>query len=121
MCSSDLSPETFEAYNARMTVNPNNIKKMTPSQRDAVIVWGTAAENLLRSRDLAQFMHEYKFELCDSLVDIRLHEDVDNAKRVAIANQLAGLDGFVALLKRAVHYKNQAVSIRDNIAAGPAE
>jgi hypothetical protein len=60
-------------------------------------------------------MHEYKFELCDSLVDILSHTVEDNARRVAVANQIAGLDGFVVLLKRAVHYKNQAVSIRDHL------
>jgi hypothetical protein len=110
-----ISKETFDAYNAKMTVNPNNIKKMAPAQRDAVVGWGTAAENLLKNRDLAQFMHEYKFELCDALVDILGHTAEDDARRVAIGNRLAGLDGFVVLLKRAVHYKNQAVSIRDNI------
>ena len=58
-------------------------------------------------------MHEYKFELCDSLVDITGHGEEANAKRIAISNQLAGLDGFVVLLKRAVHYKNQVVSLQN--------
>tara|TARA_R110000868_G_scaffold59280_1_gene181984 strand:- start:338 stop:703 length:366 start_codon:yes stop_codon:yes gene_type:complete len=114
-----ISKETFDAYNAKMTVNPNNIKKMSPAQRDAVIVWGTQAENLLRHRDLAQFMHEYKFELCDQLVDIVGHTAEADARRIAVSNQIAGLDGFVVLLKRAMHYKNQAVSIRDNVEAPP--
>jgi hypothetical protein len=105
-----INSDTIEAWNTRQTLNPNSIKKMTPAQADAVKMWGSTAENLMKNKDLAHFVHEYKFELCDQLADIRGHTADDNARRVAISNQLAGIDGFIALLKRAVYYKNTVVS-----------
>jgi len=111
-----INQETVAAFNHRMVLNPNSIKKMTPAQADAVKVWGSNAENLMKNRDLAQFVHEYKFELCDQLADIKGHSADDNACRIAIGNQIAGMDGFIALLKKAVYYKNTVVSAQTGVA-----
>jgi hypothetical protein len=111
-----INQETIAAFNHRMVLNPNSIKKMTASQADAVKVWGSTAENLMKNKDLAQFVHEYKFELCDQLADIKGHTADDNARRVAISNQIAGMDGFIALLKKAVYYKNTVVSSQTGVA-----
>lgn len=105
-----LKPEAVEAFNARLRVDPNSIKKMTASQLDAVKSWGSKAENLLTNKDLAQFIHEYKFDLADQLADIIGHDEESNARRIAIANKIAGVDDFINVLKRATYYKNQAVS-----------
>jgi len=102
--------DVIEAYNARQTVDLNNIKKMTASQLDRVKTWGSSAENLLKNKDLAMFIHQYKFELCDALVDITTHAPEDNARRISISNQIAGIDGFIATLKRAVYFKNRVVT-----------
>lgn len=107
-----IQPDAVEAFNTRLTVNPNSIKTMTASQRDAVKNWGSQAENLIKNRDLAQFIHQYKFELCDLMSDITGHTETDNARRVAISNQIAGIDQFVASLQRAVYYKNRVVSLQ---------
>lgn len=115
-----LKPEAVDAFNARLKIDPNSIKKMTPGQLDRIKDWGTAAENLMGNRDLAQFIHEYKFDLADTLADIKGHSEEDNQRRIAIANKLSGVDDFIALLKRAVYYKNNAVS-RQNESVGPAE
>ena len=113
-----LKQEAVEAFNARLKVDPNSIKKMSPGQLDSVKVWGTAAENLMMNRDLAQFIHEYKFDLADMLADIKGHTEEDDKKRIAIANKIAGVDDFIALLKRAAYYKKQAVS-QQNSFVGP--
>lgn len=115
-----LKPEAVEAFNARLKIDPNSIKKMSPGQLDAVKTWGTSAENLMANRDLAQFIHEYKFDLADALADIKGHSEEDDKRRIAIANKIAGVDDFIALLKRAVYYKNTAVN-RQNGSVGPAE
>lgn len=113
-----LKPEAVEAFNARLKIDPNSIKKMSPSQLDAVKAWGSRAEALLTNRDLAQFIHEYKFDLADQLADIVGHGPDDNTRRIAIANKLSGVDDFINTLKRAMYYKNTVVSRQ---AEGPAE
>lgn len=108
-----IDPEVVEAFNSRPRVNPNNIKTMTASQRDQVRSWGSEAEALLSNRQLALFIHQYKFDLADQLTDIAAHTEEDNNRRIAIANQLKGIEGFVASLKRAVYYKNRVVSLQN--------
>jgi len=105
-----IEAETVAAFNARHTVNMNNIKTMTPAQLDAVKAWGSGAENLLRNRDFAQAIHEFKFDMCDALTEIKTHTPEDNAHRVAVSNQIAGIDLFVAQLQRAVFMKNRVVT-----------
>lgn len=105
-----INDDAVTAFNNRLTANLNNIKTMTPSQLDRVKTIGTAAENLLKNKDFAQFMHSFKFEICDSLVEIKGHSAEDNANRVALSNQLSGIDSFIASLQRAVYMKNRVVT-----------
>ena len=101
-----ISEEAVEAYNKRLTIDTSNPKKLTPSQRDAVKSYGSLAENLLANRDLAMFVHHFKFEINDAMANIRKHDAEANAERVALANQLSGIDAFVNTLKSAVYKKN---------------
>ena len=105
-----ISPDTIHAFNTRLNVDLNSIKKMTPSQLDRVKTLGSQAENLLKNKDFAYFIHTYKFECLDVLSEINTHTQDDNAARIAISNQLAGIDGFIKSLKRAVFYKNRVVT-----------
>jgi hypothetical protein len=53
------------------------------------------------------FVHHFKFSLADDLASIRSHQPDDNARRIALSNELAGIDNFVNSLKRAVYLKNR--------------
>jgi len=105
-----INDDVIDAFNKRVNVDPNNIKKMTPSQLDRVKEVGTQAENLLRNRDFAYFIHIFKFERMEVLAEISNHTADSNAERIALGNQLAGIDEFIKSLKRAVYYKNRVVS-----------
>mgnify|MGYP003344000004 CR=1 FL=1 len=105
-----IETDVVEAFNKRLTVDLNNIKKMTPAQLDRVKSMGSQAESLLKNKDFAFFVHSFKFECVDVLTEISTHTEADNAQRVAISNQLAGIDGFIKSLKRAVYFKNRVVS-----------
>jgi len=105
-----IEDSAIEAFNKRLTVDLNNIKKMTPAQLDRVKEMGSQAENLLKNKDFAFFIHSFKFECVDVLTEIGTHTVEDNAQRVAISNQLAGIDGFIKSLKRAVYFRNRVVS-----------
>ena len=99
-----ITQETVEAFNNRLTVDLNSIKKMSPSQLDRVKQQGSQAEALLSNRDFAQFVHQFKFERVDVLNEITGHTEDDNRARVAISQQLAGVDEFVKSLK--IHFHN---------------
>jgi hypothetical protein len=101
-----ITEEAVDAYNRRLTIDTSNPRKLTPSQRDAVKTYGSLAEGLLTNRDLAMFVHHFKFEVNDALANIRTHTTDANAERVALANQLAGIDSFINTLKSAVYKKN---------------
>ena len=105
-----LTQDTIDAFNTRLTVDLNTIKTMPTSQLDQVKAHGSEAEALLKNRQLALFIHQYKFELADAIASITGHSQEDNNKRVAISNQLVGVDGFIATLKRAVYMKNKVVT-----------
>jgi hypothetical protein len=102
-----ISEDVIEAYNARLTVDLGQLKNMTPSQTDKVRHYGSQAEALLKNRELALFIHHFKFSLADELASIRSHTPDDNTRRIAISNELAGIDNFVNSLKRAVYLKNR--------------
>ena len=102
-----INEETVEFYNNRLTVDLSNIKKLTPSQTDRVRHYGSQAEALLKSKDLAMFVHHFKFELTDALANIRGHTVDDDKQRVALCNELAGIDSFITSLKRAVYLKSK--------------
>lgn len=117
-----ITPETIEAFNHRLTVDLNSIKKMTPAQLDAVKNYGSQAEALLKNRDLALFIHHFKFDVADTLSSITGHTADDNARRVALSNELRGIDQFVASLQRAVYMKNRAVTpASTGVVAEPAD
>jgi hypothetical protein len=105
-----ISEEAIEAYNTRLTVDVSSIQKLSPAQRDTVKSYGSQAEALLKNRDLAQFIHHYKFMLADIQSELTAHTAEANSERVSIANQLTGITGFVNSLKRAVYYKNKIVA-----------
>lgn len=105
-----IDQETIDAFNARPRVDLNNIKKMSPSELDRVKTWGSQAENLLRNKDFAMFVHQFKFEMTDALTEIRTHTQEDNTARIAVANQLAGIEQFISMLRRAVYFKDRVVS-----------
>ena len=104
-----ISQEAVEAYNTRLTVDTSNVKKLTPAQRDTVKHYGSQAETLLKNRELAMFIHHYKFEISDALANLTGHSPDDNSARIALANNLSGIDGFVTSLKRAIYHKNKIV------------
>ena len=105
-----ITEDTTEAYNSRLTIDTTNIDKLTPAQRDAVKSYGSEAEALIKNRDLAKFIHHYRFALNDALGEITSHTTEANAERIAIANQLAGISGFVNSLNRAIYYKNKVIA-----------
>jgi hypothetical protein len=104
-----IDQTTIDAFNSRQTVDLNSIKTMKPEQLDKVKHWGSQAEALLQNRDLALFIHQFKFEMCDVLAEIKTHTAEDNALRISVSNQIAGIDNFIATLKRAVYFKNRVV------------
>jgi hypothetical protein len=117
-----IEQETIQAFNSRLNVDLNNIKKMTPSQLDAVRHYGSQAEALLKNKDMALFIHHFKFEVADTLSSISGYSDQDNARRVALANELRGIDQFIATLQRAVYMKNKAVTpAPTGVVAEPAD
>jgi hypothetical protein len=105
-----LTQDTLDAFNNRLTVDLNNIRKMTPAQLDKVKMNGSKAENLLANKDFAQFVHTFKFERMDTIADITGHTELDNDTKVALLNQIAGIDEFIKSLRRAVYFKDRVVS-----------
>lgn len=98
-----------EAFNNRL-VSINDLKKMTPGQLDRVKSIGTAAENLLKNKDFVLFVRQFQLESIDSLTEIKSHTAEDNSLRVAISNQLSGIDSLIGLLKRQVYLKDRVVT-----------
>jgi len=104
-----LNDIAIEAFNTRSTVNVNNIKTMTVSELDRIKTHGMEAEALMRNRSLVLFIHQSKFDISDQLAAILGHSEEDNNRRIALSNQLAGLEKFVDTLKQAVYYRNLVV------------
>ena len=102
-----INENTVDYYNSRLTVDYSNLKSLTASQQDKIRHYGSQAEALMKNKDLAMFIHHFKFELADTLASIRGHTVEDNMLRVAISNQLVGIDDFVNSLKRSVYLKNK--------------
>jgi hypothetical protein len=104
-----INENTVDFYNSRLTYDLSQLKNLTVSQKDRVKSYGSQAENLLKNKDFAMFVHHFKFQLADELAGIRAHSLDDNTQRIAISNQLVGIDEFVNSLKRAVYYKNRLI------------
>ena len=107
-----IDNEVIDAFNARPRVDLNNIKTMSATEADRVKTWGTQAETLLSNRDFALFVHQFKFEMTDLLMEFKGHTAEDDRARVAIAHNLAGVDAFVSMLKRAKYFKDKVVSLQ---------
>jgi hypothetical protein len=102
-----IEKDTVDFYNSRLTVDISQPSKLTTSQKDQVRHYGSLAEALLKNKDLAMFVHHFKFSLADELASIRSHTLDDNTRRIALSNELAGIDNFVNSLKKAVYIKNR--------------
>lgn len=112
-----IDATAIDSYNSRLTVNLGDLRTITVSQRDRVKQHGSRAEALLKNADMAMFIHQHKFDIMDQLSMISGHDPDSNARRIALSNQLVGIDAFVAGLQRAVYLKNRVVSEQE----GPAE
>ena len=110
-----INDELTAAFNAKPRVDINNIKKMTPGQLDQVKNYGSMAENLLKNKNFALFVHHYKFDMSDAVVGIAGHNEEDNARRLSIVHNIAGIDRFVEFLQNAVRFKNMAVNIQSPV------
>jgi len=102
-----IDQNSVEFFNNRLTYDLSNMKNLSPQQQDRIRNYGSQAENLLKNRDLAMFVHHFKFQLADELIEISGHTVDDNTKRIALSNELKGIDSFVNSLKKAVYYKNK--------------
>jgi hypothetical protein len=105
-----IDPEVVEAYNNRVRLDLSNIGRLTPAQKDRIKHYGSQAEALLTNRDLAQFIHHWRFEQSDALINITRHDADSNGERVALANQLSGVDSLVQSLRRAVANRNRVLA-----------
>lgn len=102
-----IKEETVEFFNNRLTYDLSQLTKLTPAQQDRIRHYGSQAEALLKNKDFAMFVHHFKFSVADELASIRGHLPDDNAQRVALSNELAGIDNFVNSLKKSVYLKNR--------------
>jgi len=102
-----INENSVEFYNTRLTLDISKLKTMTASQLDQIRNYGSQAETLLTNKNLAMFVHHFKFDLADQLAEKAGHSEIDDKERIAIANQLSGIDNFVNSLKRAVYLKNK--------------
>ena len=116
-----INQEAVDAYNSRITATLRDLRSLTPAQADAVKAHGSRAEALLKNPDLVQFILKFRFEIADVLAGITTHDPDSNVRRVAMANQLTGIDQFVATLQRAVYMKNRVVSEQDGPVSTPRD
>jgi len=105
-----IEQDIVDAFTNKMAANINDIKAMTPIQQDKIKSLGSSAENILANRDFVLFVRQFQLETMDALVDITTHTEEDNCRRVALSNQLAGIDGFITVLKRARYLKTRVVT-----------
>lgn len=104
-----LSDSFVEAFNSQVNITPNSIKTMTVEQQDRVKANGARAEELLRNKDLALFVHSAKVGIMEQITEITGHSEDDNNRRIALGNQLSGIQNFVQSLQTAVYWKRQLV------------
>lgn len=116
-----FNQEAVDAFNIRAVVNVNNIKTMSAAELDRVKTHGNDAESLLKNKMLAMFIHECRFDIGDKLSEISGHTDACDRERIALANQLAGLNSFVDTLKQAVYLRNQVVKNQTQVSASPVD
>ena len=105
-----IEQDVIDAFSNKMAASLTDIKRMTPQQLDRVKTIGSAAENILTNRDFVLFVRQFQLETMDALTEIKTHSEEDNSHRVALTNQLSGIDGFVSVLRRAQYMKNRVVT-----------
>lgn len=108
-----INENTVEFYNSKLNIDLGSLKNLKPEQADRIRHYGSQAENLLKNRDLAMFIHHFKFEVVDQLSNMTGHTADDNAIRIALSNQLIGIDSFVSSLKKAAYLKSRLVSTNE--------
>lgn len=101
-----INNDVIDSYNNRLTFDYTT-KSLSETQKDKIRHYGSLAEALIKNRDLGMFIHHYKFEIADQIAGIRGHTIEDNNQRIALSNELVGIDGFVNSLKRAIYYKEK--------------
>lgn len=116
-----IDQDAINAYNSRITGTVATLSRLSPSQQDHVKAHGSRAEALLKNHDLVQFIHQFRFEVTDAIAGIQAHDTDSNARRVALSNQLSGMDAFVASLQRAVYMKNRVVSEQEGPRSAPRD
>lgn len=102
-----INEDSIEHFNTRLTTDLTNLKNLTAGNKDRIRNYGSQAENLLKNKDFAMFVHHFKFNVADELASIRGHTPDENMLRVALCNELSGIDNFVNSLKKAVYVKNK--------------
>jgi hypothetical protein len=102
-----INEDSIVSYNSRLTFDYTQTKNLTPLQKDKIRSYGSQAENLLKNKDLAMFIHHFKFDVADQLSSMRGNTEEDNQTRIALSNELAGIENFVNSLKKAVYHKNK--------------
>jgi len=116
-----INDEMTEAYNSKIQVDLNKLKKMTPSQLDRVKSYGSAAENLLTNKDFALFVHHYKFDLMEQMSAINGYTAEADAHRIAAVHNMNGINSFIASLQKATWYKNKVVVSQQPQVEDPAQ
>ena len=107
-----IDDSVFEAFNNRL-VNTVELKKLSASQADRVKQLGSAAENLLRSKDFVLFVRQFQLENMDALTEVTGHSTDAQNQRIALSNHFVAMDNFINLLKRQVVLKNRVVTLQD--------
>ena len=105
-----IDENSTEFFNSRMTVDYSNVKNLSPAQKDKIRHYGSQAEELLKNKTFAMFVHHFKFEVSDALSSIAGHDQDSNSRRVALSNQLTGIEGFIQVLKKAKYLKSRVVT-----------
>lgn len=90
----------------------DSLSKMSPSELDKIKQQGSFAENFLNNNELNTFINWYKVTLYKDLSAVNGFTQEHDAKRVAIAHHIAGIEGFVEYLSKMVERKNRVVSIQ---------
>lgn len=102
-----ITEDSIEYYNTRLTYDYSKLNSLAPEQQDRIRHVGSQAEALLKNKDLAMFIHQFKFKVTDELASIRGSTPEDDAARLALCHSLTGIDDFINSLKKAVYYKNK--------------
>lgn len=105
----NFNKKTINDFKMRLE---DSLGKLNPSQLDQVKVKGNQAEQLLNNPDFDTFINWYRFNLFTDLSNIREYDDLGNNKRIAIAHNLSGIDGFIEYLSKLVKRKDEVMNFQ---------